>query len=837
MNTTYCCKHPARREGIERLKTLNGIDRIEVVDGEESAPEEKQRLLRIRFILPPAATLKDRFFVEKEKNAPFVRVAGGIRIAGVATDWAQWVDDHLEVHVTPRGDFSPYTLRLVEPGTDELLKELDPRLAEIEFSFKVECPSEFDCLPETVGLLEKRAEPEIDYLAKDYAGFRRLMLDRLSAIMPDWRERNPADLQVALVELLAYAGDHLSYFQDAAATEAYLGTARKRVSLRRHARLLDYAMHEGCNARAWVCLTVSQDIERANPTDPVPVPRTAKFLTTAEPPPNGPEQCAAWLRRAQPVFEPLHEMHGLYQAHNRISLYTWSDEQCCLRRRATRATLQDHDDPDKRLRLRAGDVLVLEEIAAPESGIEGTGDRQHRHAVRLTHVDPEASEDTDDDGVITRTPGSVKTDSLTGQPIVEVEWDAEDALPFALCLSALIKNKATGNEELIETGVARGNVVLVSHGLTLANEPLVPEKAPAVGAYRPALALGPLTFQAPLDATPPPSATATLRCNPHDALPCVELTLQPPGQRPPWRPQRDLLASGKSSEEFVVEMESDGVAHLRFGDDTLGQKPKEDAVFRATYRVGNGPSGNIGAETIRQVLGAAKAIGRVWNPLPAEGGAAPEAFEQVRQFAPQAFRRQERAVTAADYAAMAERHPGIQKAAAQFRWTGSWFTAFVAVDRKGGLEVDEEFKQKIHRHLELYRLAGYDVEIQGAETVPLDVAMTVCVKPGYFRAKVKKALLDAFSNRDLPDGRRGFFHPDNFTFGQPVYLSALYGTAMDVTGVASVEITSFQRWGQSAGTELDDGVLKPGQFQIIRLDNDRNFPEYGKIEITMEGGL
>ena len=53
---------------------------------------------------------------------------------------------------------------------------------------------------------------------------------------------------VTLVELLAYVADELSYRQDAVATEAYLDTARSRVSLRRHARLVDYRMHDGCNA-------------------------------------------------------------------------------------------------------------------------------------------------------------------------------------------------------------------------------------------------------------------------------------------------------------------------------------------------------------------------------------------------------------------------------------------------------------------------------------------------------------------------------------------------------------------------------------------------------------
>ncbi len=91
--------------------------------------------------------------------------------------------------------------------------------------------------------------PEINYLAKDYGTFRQLMLDRLALIMPDWRERHVPDLNITLVELLAYVGDYLSYYQDAVATEAYLDTARQRISVRRHARLVDYRLHEGVNAR------------------------------------------------------------------------------------------------------------------------------------------------------------------------------------------------------------------------------------------------------------------------------------------------------------------------------------------------------------------------------------------------------------------------------------------------------------------------------------------------------------------------------------------------------------------------------------------------------------
>src|SRR5208283_2290248 len=105
------------------------------------------------------------------------------------------------------------------------------------------------------------------YLAKDYASFRSLLLDRMSTILPAWTERNPADLGIVLVELLAYVGDYLSYQQDAVGTEAYLATARRRTSVRRHVKLVDYPMLDGRNARAWIHFEVNADFVLNQKTD------------------------------------------------------------------------------------------------------------------------------------------------------------------------------------------------------------------------------------------------------------------------------------------------------------------------------------------------------------------------------------------------------------------------------------------------------------------------------------------------------------------------------------------------------------------------------------------
>jgi hypothetical protein len=226
--------------------------------------------------------------------------------------------------------------------------------------------------------------------------------------------------------------------------------------------------------------------------------------------------------------------------------------------------------------------------------------------------------------------------------------------------------------------------------------------------------------------------------------------------------------------------------------------------------VGNGTAGNLGAEALAHLVSIDPAITGMRNPLPARGGVEPESMEDVRQRAPSAFRTQLRAVTEADYAAVTERDARVQRAAAAFRWTGSWHTVF--------------------------RMAGHDLEVNGPQFVPLEIEMHVCALPGYFRSDVRAALLAVFHNRALPEGGRGVFHPDNFTFGQTFYLSPLYAAAQRVPGVASVQITLFQRQDAPDRRPLADGFLALGRLQIARLDNDPNFAERGVFRLTVGGG-
>jgi hypothetical protein len=821
------CGTEGRRQAI-KASTLNGIDYLEVIS---PASVNRSPLLLLCFFKPFSGLDEDNVIIE-----------GGIRKKNIWVEWARRTDDvtdemlvahekviidniksgpkaqhFLIVRPGSDGDFSTYVLKLVNDSLNDRQSPpagFDIILSGIDFSFKVECEREFDCRQAKVCPPNVWQEPIIDYMAKDFASFRLLMLDRLSSIIPDWKERNHADMGVMLIELLAYVGDHLSYYQDAAATESYLGTAKSRISARRIARLLDYYVNDGCNARTLVYFEVAGVVD---------LPAKTRLLT------GGPDD--PWLIRNEgefqkavnegaKVFETMHDAK-LYSDHNEIQFYTWGDTRCCLPRGATRATLKD--DTPGGLKIKPGDVVVFEEIRSPE-GVEHDEDPTHRQAVRLTEV-------------------ARSTDPLNGSKVVDIAWSADDALAFPLCLWEIYDDPADARSKPVS--VARGNVVFAEHGYTV-------EEDLALSAgfrYRPKLSQRPLTFKAAFDQTT--SVKRILSYDARSAKPAVIITEHTAQDTTfEWGPVRDLLSSDRFRREFVVEMENDRTAQIRFGDDKHGMDPSSNIngiqpSMSASYSIGNGVEGNVGRNAIRRIVAGprfdATSIHRLYNPIPAQGGSDPELLDEIRQNVPEAFMTQERAVIESDYVDVLKRHPDIQKAAASFRWTGSWLTVYVTVDRYGGKAVDDRFKTDIKNFLNQYRLAGYDVEVNGPLYVPLEIEMRVCIDQSHFREDVKKALLEAFANYDLASGERGFFHPDNFTFGQPVLLSRIYERAMKVDGVISVEITKLQRLGAqkdegAGGAGLKQGFLKIGFTETARLDNDPNYPENGIIRVFVEGG-
>lgn len=821
MNHT-CCNNDERRLAVLQHPVVNGIDFIEVADDPSDPDELRQTTLIVHFLKEISTT------AIQPSN---IAITGGERISNITVLEATRSDlaspplpnaatNMLVIKLSHAGDFSTYQLQLIaEPGNDAPPEGFDPILSTRAFSFKVSCPSEFDCISTSACAPPVRGpKPSINYLAKDYATFRQLLLDRMAVTLPTWKERNPADMGIMLVELLAYAGDYLSYRQDAIATEAYLGTARKRISVKRHARLADYHMHDGCNARTWVHVKIADGISGitvvGNSQGKI------KFVTTVPGKPvvmkqDSSEAVELFSSSGYEVFEPVFDVE-LDSTLNHINFYNWGKTICHLKEGATSATLDGH------LHGLAGKILVIKEDVNPHTFQPADADRAKRHAVCIT-----AAEHTYDILAESQTtPPDPK-----GRAVTRITWHEDDALPFAFCIN-------THNEsgETIITSSLIGNIVLADHGNTVSQELHYTFQN-----KKPVLKYAPLTNGKKYGGNIPASATAMMYLQPAQAVPHIILKEKTDAALL-WQPAKDLVSSQYNSRDFVAEAENNGATFIRFGNGQNGQMPVHGMRFDALYRTGNGHRGNIATGALTHMVSndanlSSDTILSIENITPGIGGAEPETIEEVKYRAPIAFRKQERAVTTSDYEEKARAYnKNIQRSAATIRWTGSWRTVFLSVDTLSRQAFNDSFINGLEENLEKYRLAGQDLQIETPDYVPLEIEIDICVLPHYSRAHVKAAILQKLSNRHLGGGETGAFHPDNFTFGQPVYLSKIYSVIQKQPGVASVTIKKFQRLGISSAEALTSGKLFVGKTEIARLDNDPNALENGILNINMSGG-
>jgi hypothetical protein len=533
----------ARRERLRNSREAYGLDYVKYC--QRSSVNE----LRVVFL----GTIPNWLKKDPAQGLVLSKIGGNdpIALSNPASVSKACEPDELIVEITPPNlpNHCDYQLSIKERPTrenDEPIPSLDPFFNSVTFKFDHHHPAPADCgsltadRPSSLCPTDDESLPvDINYLAKDYASFRQLILDRLSVTMPDWKERCPADLGVMLVEILAYAADHLSYFQDAVANEAYLGTARLRTSLRRHARLVDYQLSEGCNARAWVHFDVGSELVlHPKKLFFLSFPNSAKDIGES---PWTFEQLSEISRNPDcQVFEPVvSKPFTFYPQHNEIRLHDWGGATPCLPCGATEAYLIDAPAANSQLPndqesqtnqkpktpahllLKEGDVILFEERLSPWTGSPVNADPKHRHPVRITRVER---------GHIDRLVGN-------GLPLVRIEWGREDRLPFTLWISkppqADWPNQETPNQPL---AVALGNMLLVDHGQQVRSDakvgvnvdrfPYPPDGAGMRNYPRPRvrgeLAAADLTFACPLPRSRA-SAAEQLRFSPRHAVPQVVL--------------------------------------------------------------------------------------------------------------------------------------------------------------------------------------------------------------------------------------------------------------------------------------------------------------------------
>ena len=119
--------------------------------------------------------------------------------------------------------------------------------------------------------------PTIDYTNKDFQSLRQAMLAVAQYRLPEWTDQSPADLGNLLIDLVAYLGDVVLYYQDRIANESFLQTALERRSVLNALNLIGYQLAPPVTASATLTLSFKPPAQGAATV--VTVPKGAQFAS------------------------------------------------------------------------------------------------------------------------------------------------------------------------------------------------------------------------------------------------------------------------------------------------------------------------------------------------------------------------------------------------------------------------------------------------------------------------------------------------------------------------------------------------------------------------------
>ena len=690
------------------------------------------------------------------------------------------------------GDHSPYTLTLLDGGGSPL----HPFYAAATFRFTIDCGCG-DCRA-SVGEAAPlpTLPPAVDLLTKDYQGFVTLLQDWVNVNDPSVTDLSSAAFEEVLVELLAWAGDLTSYYQDRVVNEAFIESAAQRYSLRQHAVLLGQLLDDG--RAADTVLAIDPQVSGF-----VPAGLTVRMPTGAG------EVPVAFTVADRVAVRTEHTAAALRPA----AFPGAGDAQLPAGSRSL--LVLGHD-----VQLTTGDRLAL--VQGPFWQLV-TVDRPVELLAAPGWV-------ASPDDVFDPT-----TDPPT--PVAQLSWIE----PLAATLSPWAQPPLRLYANLLTARAGWPRVAKSNPADLLPGQLPIDLSDPSLTAVR--SSTGARLLRA-LRVPEWPIAQDDL-ADGSGTAPAVEVTVS----EEPWTQVEHLQASRSYDLHYTAATDEDGAVWLGFGDGVHGHEIEVDddgkptSAMEIDYRLGVAGRGDVGLGTLTQVVPPADSADRitlealgdltVTNVTPGLGSRPAATADRIRQDVPASLRHGplQRAVALDDYAQAAMQVPGVGRATA--RASGGPFNAVtVLVDPLGSADLDPALRDAVDAHLDQLRMMGREHVVLPARYVALAVELEVCAAtgsdPSVVRARVLAELLPG------SDARPGWFHPDRLSFGDAVQLGDLLAFVQGIPGVRAVKAVHFAPLGDTAGPAVRD-VITLGRTAVARLDADPDYPEHGTLEVLVLG--
>lgn len=645
--------------------------------------------------------------------------------------------------------------------------------------------------PQSLSLVSAMAR--LNYRAKDFDTFTQLIETELTYNIPDWRDRNTADMMVMLTEVLAYAGDMLSYHQDVVATEAYLNTARFDLSLQRHCRLLDYVMEKNTTARAWVMLKVNAAIT---------LPKRTLFFC------GGDEQQAPVLsvfeyqdRRdgKEVVFESMQDAK-CQPEYNALIPYDFGITGYVIPKGSRTLSVKG------RVCVEKGQLLALIDTCLQCSP----------QVVRLVQ-----------DGVH-------RIDPLSDQAYTQLNWYEEDTL---------IQSWTSDTTQLC------ANVLLVDRGETLPYEPLqlilrneqyFAELHRVHIVHADTLDIASFENEAAHNGIKQASFTAKPQLQILESQVAMdnppELDSEHNVRYQPWSNVTDFLDSTSYSKHVVLD-EHQGMAELRFGDGLFGAFPNQFNQFYVSCRITPDKDHQIAAGKINQLYipdhldTATESVAEIKNLHPIFDHHRKKSAQVSKIEAPIQHRQRLNLARIQDYIDVILAEEAIANVHSEKVWSGSHEVFYFYLYPHSSV-CSEAVLTSLTQRFNQYKVLNQRFVLCSFTPLLLKLTLNIEVE----RDRSEQALHKQLNVMLSDDRQLGVFAPQHFSFNTRLYASELVEALLALDGVANVQLSAFQTLDDYVGSNQQsriDNVIIAHSHQVIAFQHQGRRSE---VSVVLTGG-
>lgn len=254
----------------------------------------------------------------------------------------------------------------------------------------------------------------------------------------------------------------------------------------------------------------------------------------------------------------------------------------------------------------------------------------------------------------------------------------------------------------------------------------------------------------------------------------------------PWCQKSDFLYSKTEDRHFIIETDYAGKSRIVFGDGLNGAcLPTGKDNVKASFRIGQGTEGNIGAKILKKPTSKPPFLKEVYNFDKTTGGSDPDTEEELKDKIPVEHLTFDRAVSLSDYADLSLAYEGIGKAKAGWRWINNQKVVYLAIAGEEG-EDPSGILQDLRDHLDACRDINQPLLVTPVIDVPIGITMDVVVLPDYDPDKVKDEILTVLGIDLTSDGSLAFFNFKRLNIGNSIHIKDIYRVVEQVIGVKRI---------------------------------------------------